>query len=135
VALGGDATGSGGSVHWSLGQIADEVQNGETGVVSQGVQQTFANPSLHITPTAPRLDVRAFPTVTDNVVNLILPASTGSWRIGLYDANGRMLQQTSMRAGDHTLSLQGFAAGVHHLHVIDTDGTSYSFTLLHTDLP
>jgi hypothetical protein len=48
TAAGGNATGSGGSVAYSVGQIVYTTHTGTTGSVAQGVQQTYEN--LKVTP-------------------------------------------------------------------------------------
>ena len=64
-AAGGDATGSGGSVAYSVGQIVYTTHTGTTGSVAQGVQQPYEiSVVLGIENSLIDLDINAYPNPT-----------------------------------------------------------------------
>ena len=69
TASGGDASGSGGTAAFSVGQVVYTANTNASGTVSQGVQQAFEIFTLSIKETELNISLKAFPNPTLN--NLI----------------------------------------------------------------
>ena len=65
-ASGGDATGSGGSVAYIVGQIVYTTHTGTTGSVSQGVEQAYEISSVSIKETSLNISMSVFPNPTSD---------------------------------------------------------------------
>ena len=61
TASGGDASGSGGSVVYSVGQIVYTTNTGTTGSVLQGVQQPYETSISGLNETGINLNLSAYP--------------------------------------------------------------------------
>ena len=119
VTSGGDATGSGGSASYSLGQVAYTTNLGSTGTVTQGIQQaysitTLSNPEL----TALTLSVQTYPNPTkDNIILALTNAALTDLSYVLYDNNGRTIANALLKQPQTQIEMQNLAAGVYILRV------------------
>lgn len=129
---GGDATGSGGSVSYSIGQVVYTTNTGSTGSVAQGIQQAYAitslsNPEL----TALTLSVQTYPNpTTDKIVldlNNIEP--TGLSYV-LYDLNGRTITNAVVNQTQTQIEMQNLAAGAYFLKVNKNNAELKTFKII-----
>ncbi len=94
-AAGGTITGSGGSVSYTVGQVAYTTVSGTGGTVAQGVQQPYVISVISEVPEAGEisLDCSVFPNPASNYVMLkIENPEPGNMSCRLYDTDGRLLQ-------------------------------------------
>ena len=96
-AIGGDASGSGGSVSYSVGQIVYQTHADADGSVAQGVQQPYEISTITgIEETAINLAFSAYPNPTTDYLTLQVDVSTelsiNLMSYQLYDMNGKLLQ-------------------------------------------
>ena len=94
-ATGGNASGSGGSVSYSVGQVVYTNNTGTNGSVAQGVQQPYEISVVTAIEEAKgiNLSVTAYPNPTTDYLTLSISAfdiSNVSYQ--LYDMNGKLLQ-------------------------------------------
>ncbi|MCF8297889.1 MAG: hypothetical protein K9J13_10125 [Saprospiraceae bacterium] len=77
-ATGGNATGSGGSVSYTIGQIVYSTNSGTTGSVAEGVQQPYEISEATAIEEAKdiSLNCTAFPNPTKDFLTLKIDAST-----------------------------------------------------------
>ena len=93
-ATGGDATGSGGSTSYSIGQIVYTTNTGDNGSVAQGVQQPFEISVLGVEDlyeTNPSVTVYPNPT-TDYLTLEVKEMDPSSLTFQMFDIQGRLLQ-------------------------------------------
>lgn len=94
-ATGGNASGSGGSVSYSVGQVSTQTQTGTNGSVAQGVQQPYEIFVVTAIEQAKgiNLSVTAYPNpVTDYLTLSIDKSDISNLSYQLYDMNGKLLQ-------------------------------------------
>jgi len=94
TASGGDASGSGGTVAYSVGQIVYTTNTGIDGTVAQGVQQPYEiSVVLEIEQGKDiNLNVSAYPNpVTDYLTLKINNSDVSGLIYHLYDINGKLL--------------------------------------------
>ena len=92
---GGDASGNGGSVSYSVGQLVYQTHSGSMGSVSEGLQQPYEISMLTGIDKDRGLDlrVRVYPNPANDYLMLIIEEpelSNLSYR--LYDMNGKLLR-------------------------------------------
>jgi hypothetical protein len=103
-AVGGDASGAGGSVSYTVGQTLYETHSGSTGSVAQGVQQPFEILELPGvgSPMGISLHCVVFPNpVTEFVLLRIADQSLEGLSYQLYNLQGKMLERREI-TGDIT---------------------------------
>lgn len=70
TAAGGDASGSGGTVAFSVGQVVYTANTGTSGTISQGVQQAYTMSIVAIHETDVNISLSVFPNPTDGNLTL-----------------------------------------------------------------
>jgi hypothetical protein len=107
---GGNATGNGGTVAYSVGQVVYTTNTGSNGSVAQGVQQAYEIYTVGIIETELNISLSVFPNPTAH--NLILQISNyNNEKLSylLYDMQGRLLnngQVTEQQTQINTAHLQ-----------------------------
>jgi len=106
---GGDATGSGGSAAYSVGQTVYTAHTGATGMVAQGVQQPYEFFTTGMEETGSDISLSVYPNPTDDNLTLQISGhNSGEWSYQLFDLQGRALgngQLTSLRTEIRTAGL------------------------------
>lgn len=119
TASGGEATGSGGSSSYSLGQLVYTTNTGSSGLVTQGVQQglelfTLSNAEL----TTVNLRAVTYPNPTsDYVVLAISDATLTDLSYVLYDLQGRAVRKGLTIQSNTQINVESLATGTYVLKV------------------
>ena len=121
-ASGGNASGTGGSVSYSVGQVFNTTAFGTNGSVSEGVQQPFEISVLSgVDITGIDLYYAVYPNPTSGKLTLKLDASTTpdirSMRYQLYDVNGKMLQNDRLTEYETSIEMSNFNSATYFLKV------------------
>ena len=115
----GEASGSGGSVSYTVGQVFYTTNTAATGSVSQGVQhpfdfQTLSNPEL----TTVKVTAVTYPNPTsDYVILKISDSALDNLSYKLFDVTGKAISNGDITNGDTQISMQQFAIGIYILKV------------------
>jgi hypothetical protein len=120
-AAGGTITGSGGSVSYSVGQVAYSTVTGTGGTVSQGVQQPYVISVISEVPEASEisLDLTVFPNPASQFVMLKtenLELSHLACR--LYDAEGKLLRDIKIEDKLTTIPMDDLLRATYFLRVM-----------------
>lgn len=93
-AIGEDATGSGGSVSYSIGQIAYNISTGSNSTVAQGVQQAFEISVPEVEEVGGvNISIIAYPNPTSDYLTLeVKDLELSNLNFQLFDIQGRLLQ-------------------------------------------
>ena len=119
---GGNASGTGGSVSYSVGQVFNTTAFGTNGSVSEGVQQPFEISVLSgVDITGIDLYYAVYPNPTSGKLTLKLDASTTpdirSMSYQLYDVNGKMLQNDRLTEYETSIEMSNFNSATYFLKV------------------
>ncbi len=132
LAAGGEATGTGGSCSYSVGQVFYNTVTDNTGSISQGVQQSLelfvlSNPEL----TTLNLKAVTYPNPTSDYVVLSLSdASLTDLSYVLYDLQGRLVAQNKVLQASTKIDLSPFEGGVYVLKVNQNNKQLKSFKII-----
>lgn len=116
---GGEASGSGGTSSYTLGQVFYTTTNTSTGSVGQGVQQSFelftlSNPQL----TTVHLEAVIYPNPSsDYVVLNITDTALTDLSYVLVDIRGQVISNQKISSLDTQISLHGLSIGTYVLKV------------------
>lgn len=90
---GGNATGSGGSTSYSIGQVVYNTSTGDDGSVAQGVQQAFEISVLGVEDFEINPSLTAYPNPTADYLTLeVKELDYESLNFQLFDIQGKLLQ-------------------------------------------
>jgi hypothetical protein len=105
VTAGGNQTGSGGSVSYSIGQICDQSLVGN-GTLTEGVQQPFEIVVTDETEIPGSFSATAYPNPASNEVILMVENTEGTEiLISVFDLQGKLVQQKSISGTQTSISL------------------------------
>jgi hypothetical protein len=117
---GSEATGSGGQVSYSVGQIAYTTLVGADGSVAQGVQQTYDVEPVSIEDVTLGVRLKVFPNPNTDylVLQIDAPQPSDSWTYTMMDMQGRVCLQGSTQSGETMLSTGSLPTGQYILQVM-----------------
>jgi hypothetical protein len=117
---GGNASGSGGTSSYTVGQIFYSANTGTGGSVSQGVQHPY---EISIVTGVDKykgisLQCAAYPNPTADLVNLKVE-NYGKEKLSflLYDAHGKLLLNKKIGSARTEINLKNFAPSVYYLKI------------------
>lgn len=118
VATGGNATGTGGTASFSVGQISYKSPTGNT--VSDGVQQPFEIQTLGTYDfEAIQLEMIVYPNPTDDALVLkIADNNLQDLAYQLFDVTGKNLLLQNIHQTETAVSLKNFNKGIYFLAVL-----------------
>ena len=134
VPAGGTATGSGGSVTYTIGQTAVKQADGNGRYIIEGVQQPYEIQTVGVNNyPGITLDATVFPNPTRHAVrlriaNYAIPADGLTAR--LYDANGQMLRLFEVTSMESEIDLEQYPSAAYQLCVSDNKTLLKTFKIV-----
>ena len=135
VVSGNDATGSNGSVSYSIGQIDYNSNMGTSGMVTQGVQQPyeiFEEGSLGVGEYPDiNLSIKIYPNPTvSNVILSINEQSAETLSYHLLDLNGRLLLSGKLTEQETIIPMDGLPVATYLFNVKNKNINIKSFKII-----
>ena len=122
TASGGDASGSGGTAAFSVGQVVYTANTNASGTVSQGVQQAFEIFTLSIKETELNISLKAFPNPTlDNLTLQISDYKNEKLSYQLYDIQGRLLNNGQIVAQQTNIEMTSLPTAIYFINVVNQE--------------
>ncbi len=134
VSLGGNDSGAGGSLSYSLGQMVYTVITSIDGNLSQGIQQPYEiyegtlgineYPDIH-------LDIKVYPNPTvSNVILSIGKELTDGLAYQLFDLNGRLLFSEKINIQKSTIPFENLPVATYFLNITQNSFTIKTFKII-----
>lgn len=120
-ATGSNASGSGGSTSYSVGQIVYTTNNGTNGSVAQGVQQPFEISVVTAIEETKgiTLECSAYPNPTTDYLTLeIENFDLSTLTFSLYDINGKLLENKKIECKETSIIMSNLVPATYFLKVI-----------------
>lgn len=130
---GGNASGSGGSVSYSVGQVVYTTNTGTTGSVAQGIQQPYEISIVTGLEGAKGINLvcSAYPNPATDFVKLkIENYKTENLAYQLYDINGKLLKNKKVESNEMIISLENLVHAAYFLKVTDKDKEIKTFKII-----
>lgn len=138
VPTGGTANGSGGTVTYTVGQIADQKVEGDGRYIIEGVQQPYeiqvvginSYPGIH-------LSAMVYPNPTSDKVVLSIrdyEIPSSGLMLQVYDLNGKQLKTMVIKDADTEVDFSAFAAATYHLRVLNQKQLLKTFKVVKNSL-
>ena len=121
---GGNASGSGGSVSYTVGQILYNTISGTSGSVAHGIQQPYEISIVTAVENTEEvtLEYSVYPNPTRGLIKLIIkPFDHDNWRFRLYDLNSILLQDKKIENAETEISLENLSASMYFLKVLNNN--------------
>ena len=121
TASGGEASGEGGTVSYTVGQVAYSTHTGTTGSVAEGIQQPYEiSVVIGIEESGINLNMAAYPNpVTDHLILNISDDSfiENRFTASLYDMKGNVIKQQIIDNKETTIDMADQTAGIYFLKI------------------
>ena len=133
---GGNATSSGGTVSYTVGQVAYSTQTSSAGTITQGVQQPF---EIFVATALEQakdisLQLQVFPNPVNDYLKLsVVPTATisiQSLSYQLYDVNGKLVQNNNVESNETNIMMSGFTSGTYLLKVNQGNTSFKTFKII-----
>lgn len=119
---GGDGSGSGGSVAYSIGQTVYTTNTGSNGSVAQGVQHAYEIFSVGIKETALNFSLTAFPNPTmENLTLQINDYNNEQLSYQLVDVQGKQLRNGQITAQQTQINMDYLPTATYFIHVANQE--------------
>lgn len=128
---GGEATGTGGTQSFSVGQVFYSQISSSSGSVNQGVQQSYViSTSLEHPDDLIQLELLAYPNPTQDYLHLKIEGQESKeLRFRMLDLKGQILETGSAFNGT-TINVQDYARSIYFLQIIESDQVIQSFKIV-----
>lgn len=123
-ATGGNATGSGGSVSYTIGQITYQTLAGTTGTVAQGVQQPYEISIVTAidNTTNTNIECTVYPNPSRGSLRLVVESSDyENLRFRLFNINGVLLKDYKVEARETEIFLDDLSSSVYFMKVMNSN--------------
>ncbi|MEI8204653.1 MAG: T9SS type A sorting domain-containing protein [Bacteroidota bacterium] len=132
-ATGGNASGSGGSVSYSVGQVVYQTHTGTNGSVAEGVQQPY---EISVTigieeAKGINLMVSAYPNPTTDFLTLRIDEfDLSDLSFQLYDIEGRLLQSEKIKEIEKVIDMGRLASETYFVSILQGAKTVKTFKIV-----
>ena len=132
-ATGGNASGSGGSVSYSVGQVVYTTNTGTNGSVAQGVQQIYEITVVNSITQAKgiNLTVTAYPNPTTDFLTLeVKDFELSTLHFQLFDMNGKLLQSEKITGNQTSIVMSNLVPATYFVKVIQGNKEVKTFKII-----
>ena len=132
TATGSDASGSGGTAAYSVGQIVYTTNTGITGSVAQGVQQAYEiSIVLGIEIHSINLEITVYPNPTTNYLTLnVGKAELSTLNFQLYDISGKIIESRKIISNSETIGTENLPSATYFLKVNNNNNEVKTFKII-----
>ena len=128
---GGDATGNGGTIAYSIGQVVFTTATSGAGSVAQGVQHAYEIYTVGIKNTALNISLIAFPNpVTENLTLQISDYNDEKLSYRLNDMHGKLLSKGQITSQQTQINMYSLAAASYSLAVLSEEQKVKTFQII-----
>ncbi len=129
---GGDVSGAGGNVSFSIGQTDYTAVSGSSGTMNQGLQQPYEILVVTgIEQTKILLSCSVYPNPTSDFLMLAIPDfGNKSWSYELFDIQDKLVLSKKVIEGETRISLSGLPNGNYLFRLIGDDQTVKSYKII-----
>jgi len=132
-ATGGNASGSGGTASYSVGQVVYTTNTGTSGSVAQGVQQPYEISVITGIEEAKgiNLSVSAYPNPTTDYLQLKVESEKlNDLSYQLFDMNGKLLQNQKLSGTENQINMGNYVPSTYFVRVTSGSQSIKEFKII-----
>ena len=129
-AAGATTTTTGGSVSYTVGEIAIQTIETSSGTASEGVQQAYEIYKVGVTELALGGSINVYPNPTNDRLTLKTKNLNKNLSYELYDSQGKLKQECASFSDGHTLSMTEFVNAVYYLNIFSDNQPIQTFKII-----
>jgi hypothetical protein len=132
TATSGNASGSKGTLAYSVGQIVYTTNTGTKGSVAQGVQQPYEiSIVLGVENNAIKLELTAYPNPTTNFLTLnVGETELSTLNFQLYDMSGKLIESRKILSSNETIAMENLLPATYFLKVTNNNKEVKTFKII-----
>lgn len=131
TASGGNASGSSGSISYTVGQVAYSSNKSSSGSISQGVQQPYLIMVISGIDDLQNISLKAYPNPTTNNLTLKIENKEENQFVALlFDINGKLLSKQVISNSETTIPMEEFNNSTYFLKVFDSKKEIKTFKII-----
>jgi hypothetical protein len=132
TATSGNASGSLGTMAYSVGQIVYTTNTGTKGSVAQGVQQPYEiSVVLGVENNAIKLELNAYPNPTTNFLTLnVGETELSTLNFQLYDMSGKLIESRKILSSNETIAMENLLPATYFLKVTNNNKEVKTFKII-----
>ncbi len=132
TASGGEATGTGGTSSYTVGQVVYTTATGTNGSLAQGVQQPYEiSTTVGINETTIQLELSVYPNPTTNYLQLKVDSEKlENLNFQLIDLQGKVIENKKVTATTSTINLESLPKATYFLTVTDNNQLIKTFKII-----
>ena len=132
TASGGEATGTGGSVSYSIGEVDYINSTSTAGTITQGVQQPYEIvTTVGIAETNINLTTSVYPNPTAEFVTLKVENNKiENLSYEIFDVQGKLLQNKNLENPETAISMKEFANATYFIKVLNNNSEVKTFKII-----
>ena len=127
---GGNATGDGGFVSYSIGQMAFSANSGTNGSVTEGVQQPYEISVLSVSEQTENIRLSAYPNPSTDYLYLTASEEISGLSYQLFDMNGRLLKSDKIVGNQTNIDMQGLVSATYFVKINQGYKTVKTFKII-----
>jgi hypothetical protein len=130
AATGGEATGTGGTASYSVGQVVYTTATGTNGSVAQGVQQPYEiSTTVGINETSITLELSVYPNPTTDYLTLKVEDNT-ELNYQLYDLQGKVIENKKVSSTTTSINVENLPKAIYFLNVVKNNQVVKTFKVI-----
>jgi hypothetical protein len=130
TAAGGEATGSGGTVSYSVGQVVYTTATGINGSVTQGVQQPYeVSTTVGINETSINLELSVYPNPTTDYLTLKVDDNS-NLNYQVYDLQGKVIENKKVSSTTTSINVENLPKAIYFLNVTKNNRIVKTFKII-----
>lgn len=134
VSAGGDVKNSTGSISSTIGPWDNLTIKTNSGIISQGVQQTYQILSTPYADGMKEIEITIMPNPTANFVNLTITKFIAlKYQYSLFDIKGALVHQLKITDKSTRINLESLPASTYILQVYHNQRTMKTFKIIKTN--
>ena len=132
-ASGGEATGSGGSVSYTIGQMNTTTNSATNGSVAQGVQHPYEVYSVGMAGSISNMVLSVYPNPIINNLTLSVPNfNKKSLSYQLLDVQGRLIEQNDVVSNRTYIGMSHLPSSIYYLKILQKNKKIQLFKIIKT---
>lgn len=131
LSSGGNFSGAGGNISYSIGQT-DYISNFETtGTINQGVQQPYEIFLLGLKEEIINISLTVFPNPTSNYLTLLIKRiNYKSLKYQLVDVQGKLIESDMIHSEETQIDMNNLNTGTYIIHILNKHEKIKSFKII-----
>ena len=133
---GGNASGSGGSASYTVGQVVYTTNNGANGSVAQGIQQPYEISVVSGVDETESINLilSVYPNPTTDILTLKIESSATqsiqAMSYQLYDISGKLLENKKIDGSETSIGMSKLEPSIYFLKVTDNNKSVKTFKII-----